>query len=60
MLRRLSSRWPDANPHENRSDPDLKMARQIEDCWVRTGLIVGLMFLQHHETRPTTDNVVSV
>ena len=53
-------RRADANPHANRSDLNLKMARQIEDCWVLTGLIVGLIFLQHHETRTTADDIVSV
>jgi hypothetical protein len=48
------------NPHANHSDSDLKLARQIEDYWVRTGLVVGLIFLQHHETRTTTDDIVSV
>jgi hypothetical protein len=33
---------------------------QIEDRWVRTGLIVGLIFLQHHEARTTTVDIVSV
>jgi hypothetical protein len=37
----------------------LKMAGPIEDYWVRTVLIVGLQFLQHHETRPTWDGTVS-
>jgi site-specific DNA recombinase len=51
-------RRPDVNPHAKRNNPNLKIGGQIEDYWALTGLIVGLIFLQHHETRPTHDNTI--
>ena len=37
-------RWPDVNPHSNRSSPFLKLAEKIANFKVRTGLILGTHF----------------
>ena len=58
MVLCLSGRWPDVNPHADRSDPILKLAEQISGNQVQTGLILGLIFLQHHKTRPTQKNAI--
>jgi hypothetical protein len=46
------------NPHAIHKNLTSKSAEQITGHWVQTGLILGLIFLQHHETRPTQDNTI--
>jgi hypothetical protein len=42
-------RRPDANPHANRNNPFLKLTEKIANFYVRLGLFLGLIFLQHHD-----------